>query len=30
MNLDHNAGGRARPEVIDAVASFLRTETANP
>ena len=30
MNLDHNAGGRARPEVIDGVASFLRTETANP
>ena len=30
MNLDHNAGGRARPEVIDAVAEFLRSGPANP
>ena len=30
MNLDHNAGGRARPEVIDAVADFLRGAVANP
>ena len=30
MNLDHNAGGRARPEVIDAVAEFLRRGPANP
>ena len=30
MNLDHNAGGRARPEVIDAVAELLRSGPANP
>lgn len=30
MNLDHNAGGRARPEVIDAVVDWLRADTANP
>ena len=30
MNLDHNAGGRARPEVIDAVAAWLRSDAANP
>jgi cysteine desulfurase len=30
MNLDHNAGGRARPEVIDAVASWLGGDVANP
>lgn len=30
MNLDHNAGGRARPEAIDAVTAWLRGEHANP
>jgi len=30
MNLDHNAGGRVRPEVIDAVTDWLREDAANP
>jgi cysteine desulfurase len=30
MHLDHNAGGRVRPEVADAVAAALRRDLANP
>ncbi|MBY0276733.1 cysteine desulfurase, partial [Candidatus Binatia bacterium] len=30
MNLDHNAGGRVRREVIDAVTTWLRADHANP
>jgi len=30
MNLDHNAGGRARPEVVAAVADWLGRDAANP
>lgn len=30
MNLDHNAGGRLRAEVAEAVAAVLRADLANP
>lgn len=30
MYLDHNAGGRVRPEVADVVAAWLRTTSGNP
>src|SRR5690606_40032037 len=30
LDLDHNAGGRARPEVVAAVAEWLREDAANP
>lgn len=30
LNLDHNAGGRVRPEVAAAVTAWLRSEMANP
>jgi cysteine desulfurase len=30
MNLDHNSGGRPRPEAVEAVLAWLREDAANP